>query len=47
MACIMTLQVLLGILICKTQYSALYSIPIGVLTGFLFFLLENECLKKK
>lgn len=47
MACIMILQVLLGILICKTQYGALYSIPIGVLTGILFGLIDYECSKKK
>lgn len=47
MACIMILQVLLGILICKTQYSALYAIPIGALTGVLFGLFDDECSKKK
>ena len=43
MSCIMLIQVILGILICKTQYSALYAIPIGVLFG----LFDNECSKKK
>lgn len=47
MACIMILQVLLGILICKTQYSAFYAIPIGALTGILFGLFDNECKNKK
>ena len=47
MSCIIVIQVIFGILICKTQYSALYSIPIGVLTGFLFSLFDNECSKKK
>ena len=47
MLCIMLIQVTLGILICKTQYSVLYSIPIGALTGVLFALLDNECSKKK
>jgi hypothetical protein len=47
MVCIMLIQVILGILICKTRYSALYAIPIGALTGVLFCLFENECSKKK
>lgn len=47
MSCIMLIQVILGILICKTKYSALYAIPIGALTGFLFALFDNECSKKK
>lgn len=47
MACIMILQVILGILICKTQYSAFYAIPIGALTGVLFGLLDNECSKNE
>lgn len=47
MTCIMTLSVLLGITICKTQHSVLYAIPIGALTGFLFSLFEAECSKNK
>lgn len=47
MVCIMILQVLLGILICKTRYSVFYAIPVGALTGFLFGLFDNECSKKK
>lgn len=47
MAFIMILQVLLGILNCKTRYSVLYAIPIGALTGILFGLFDNECSKKK
>lgn len=47
MSCIMLIQVILGILICKTQYSALYAIPIGALTGVLFCLFKNECENKK
>ena len=47
MSCIMLIQVILGILICKTQYSVLYSIPIGALTGVLFALFDNECSKNK
>ena len=42
MSCIMLIQVIPGILICKTQYSVLYAIPIGVLTGFLFFYLKTN-----
>ena len=42
MLCIMLIQVIFGILICKTQYSALYAIPIGALTGVLFALLGRE-----
>lgn len=47
MSCIMLIQVILGILICKTQYSALYAIPIGALTGVLFGFFDDECSKKK
>lgn len=47
MSCIMIIQVILGILICKTQYSVFYAIPIGALTGFLSGLFDNECSKKK
>ena len=46
-SCIILIQVILGILICKTRYSALYAIPIGALTGFLFGLFDDECSKNK
>lgn len=47
MSCIILIQMILGVLTMKTQYSVFYAIPIGALTGVLFGLFDDECSKKK
>ena len=46
MICIMTLQILLGIIIAKTTFGIIPAIPIGFLTGALFALLGREYKKE-
>ena len=47
MACIMILQVLLGIIIAKTTFGIISAIPIGSLTGILFAMFGRECKNEK
>ena len=46
MSCIMLMEMILGFLICKTQYGALCT-AMGILTGVFFGLFDDECSKKK